>query len=268
MSRVVVRAALVGDVGLYVSLWRELGLDEAPPNAEQAGGVVPRMLVAELDGRAVGVVVCDAEGSVGFVRQIMVQLDARRHGVATALLDAARQRVRDLGVAEVRLNVKRDNDAAIALYERWGMTVDHPAAALWAGDAVRLALPASSEPLVVFDPAPLEEALLEQQFSIPSGQLSWFRDRGDLIRGVREAGKAGAFVGVMRFSPGFPGAFPFRAATPPAARALLGEAASRRTNPTATIGLVVERDVALIDALISAGAVLRFWMVQMVASAQ
>lgn len=262
---VTVRDASSVDAALYRTLWPELGLDDPPVTDAQAAAAVPRMLVAELDGRPAGVAVCDVEGTVGFLRQIMVASTARRCGVGTALLNAVRARLCAHGAQALRLNVKRDNDAAIALYERVGFAVDFSSAALRVSDRVRIALPGSETPLAVYPPSPLEEGLLEAQFFIPSGQLAWFREQGDLVRAVRVAGMNGEPLGVMRFSPRFPGAFPFRATSPAAARALLGEAEQRRVDPTAAIGLVVERDTALIDRLLEAGATLRFWMVQMVA---
>ena len=122
-------------------------------------------------------------------------------------------------------------------------------------------LPGSTRPLALITPAPLDDRRLEATFALPAGQLAYYRGaRGD-VYAVRHAGERAA-QGFMRFVPAFPGAFPFHARTLPVARALLG--GIERAVPTAPrFGLVVERDPALADALLAAGASLRFEILQM-----
>lgn len=50
--------------------------------------------------------------------------EARRQGVAKALLDRARQLARDTGAGEIMLQTARDNHAAQALYESVGFERD------------------------------------------------------------------------------------------------------------------------------------------------
>jgi hypothetical protein len=68
--------------------------------------------------------------------------------------------------------------------------------------------------------------------------------------------------GLMRFSPDFPGAYPFCALDAAAARALLFDA-EQRVPHAPHYGLVVEGNEPLVQALLGAGATLRFRMLQM-----
>jgi putative acetyltransferase len=79
-----------------------------------------RFFVARLDGRAVG---C---GGVAFydgfaeVKRMFTRPDARRTGVAAALLERLEQEARGAGYSLLRLETGVHQDAALAFYERAG----------------------------------------------------------------------------------------------------------------------------------------------------
>jgi len=54
------------------------------------------------------------------VQGLAVHPDARRHGVAAGLLDAAEAALRERGIRKLTLRVLSTNRAAIGLYERHG----------------------------------------------------------------------------------------------------------------------------------------------------
>ena len=76
-------------------------------------------LAATREGKLVGYLVCSRYDTVWHLMNVAVDPDARRTGVATALLRALLERVDDPG-ARYTLEVRESNLAAIALYERFG----------------------------------------------------------------------------------------------------------------------------------------------------
>ncbi|TKR34020.1 GNAT family N-acetyltransferase [Luteimonas gilva] len=88
------------------------------------------VLVAERDGAAVGFVqLYPMFSSVGTARtwilnDLYVDADARRGGVARALLDAAAAFARDDGARSIVLETTRDNAPARALYRNAGWNED------------------------------------------------------------------------------------------------------------------------------------------------
>lgn len=92
----------------------------------------PTMLEDALyDANACFIVAEDEEGNVigyaglhsvldeGYIDNIAVEADARRHGVASALLDVF-CRFAGVNLAFLTLEVRKSNAAAIALYEKYG----------------------------------------------------------------------------------------------------------------------------------------------------
>lgn len=74
-------------------------------------------LVAERDATAVGYVGCQTVLDEGYITNVAVTPEARRQGVARALLHELAERVKAEKLAFVTLEVRRSNAAAIALYE-------------------------------------------------------------------------------------------------------------------------------------------------------
>ena len=77
-------------------------------------------LVAERDGQAVGYVGCQTVLDEGYITNVAVSPDARRQGVARALLAELTAAVRTRGLAFITLEVRASNAPAIALYEGAG----------------------------------------------------------------------------------------------------------------------------------------------------
>lgn len=94
--------------------WSEQSLRE---ELEMAGTV---FLVAVEDGKVLGYVGCQTVLDEGYITNVAVSPDARRRGIARALLcrltDAAHKR----GLAFVTLEVRASNAAAVALYAGQG----------------------------------------------------------------------------------------------------------------------------------------------------
>ena len=79
-------------------------------------------LVAEMDGRLVGVLTGLVRSGRGWVRQLAVLADHRGLGIGEALLRSSFAMMRTRGLPVARLNVDVENESrALALYERVGM---------------------------------------------------------------------------------------------------------------------------------------------------
>lgn len=77
-------------------------------------------LVAERDGQAVGYVGCQTVLDEGYITNVAVSPDARRQGIARALIVKLTDEARAAGLAFVTLEVRVSNAPAIALYEGAG----------------------------------------------------------------------------------------------------------------------------------------------------
>lgn len=88
------------------------------------------VLLAERDGTAAGftqlfpMFSCVHTSRVWVLNDLYVATDARRGGIARALLDAAARFARDDGAARIVLETNRDNTAARALYRAAGWMED------------------------------------------------------------------------------------------------------------------------------------------------
>ncbi len=89
-----------------------------------------RLLVAEADGRPVGMLVCfvdEAESYIvasdrrfGYVSDLFVTPQTRGRGVGRRLLAEAERHFRALGLVQIQIGTLANNTAARAAYEAWG----------------------------------------------------------------------------------------------------------------------------------------------------
>jgi ribosomal-protein-alanine N-acetyltransferase len=77
-------------------------------------------LAAVREGELVGYVICSRYDTVWHVMNVAVDPALRRQGIASALLEALLERVDHGTGTQLTLEVRPTNDAAIALYERFG----------------------------------------------------------------------------------------------------------------------------------------------------
>lgn len=77
-------------------------------------------LVAEVAGRAAGLVAWRADNVAAEITVLAVDSDVRGRGVGHALLDAAVEALRGMGVRRAWLVTTNDNLAALRLYQRHG----------------------------------------------------------------------------------------------------------------------------------------------------
>jgi GNAT superfamily N-acetyltransferase len=254
----VIRGARADDYDTFVVLRRELSIDDPTPTPERfASHILPRMLVYERRREVLGFVTYDKLAANGYIRGLAVAPQARRAGIATALMTAAAHQLRARGVTtDWHLNVKADNAPALQLYERFGMKVLYSSVALRFAWANIDRLPSEDSAVTVRPVADAAVPDIERALGIVDGRLELARSRG---RGVtlQLRDERLAPVGVACFDPSFPGAFPFRVARPTLASLLLDALAPHVRTGDLDLQIIVEHDDALADTLIAAGAVVR-----------
>ena len=86
------------------------------------------MLVAEVDGRLVGIVIGAFDGRLGSIHRLAVAEDQRRSGLATQLVEVVERRLHQKGARRLWAWIEGDNAASRALfagdgYEEWSNVV-------------------------------------------------------------------------------------------------------------------------------------------------
>jgi ribosomal-protein-alanine N-acetyltransferase len=76
-------------------------------------------LAAVVDGRLAGYLICSRYDTVWHLMNVAVDSGVRRHGIASRLMDHLFETA-DRPHEQYTLEVRESNDAAIALYERFG----------------------------------------------------------------------------------------------------------------------------------------------------
>jgi ribosomal-protein-alanine N-acetyltransferase len=114
------------DVDVLLPFEQELFAGDPPWTADQFRSEldgVPRTrwyVVAEEAGELVGYAGLFHSAESADVQTLAVLPDRQREGVGTALLDALAAEARRRGATELLLDVREDNDAALAIYARRG----------------------------------------------------------------------------------------------------------------------------------------------------
>jgi GNAT superfamily N-acetyltransferase len=101
-----IRAMTPADLGFAMEVKRAAGWNQTEADW-RAHLALDRdgCLVAELEGRRAGTaVLADYDGRFGWIAMVLVHPEHRRRGAGTALVRAARDRARDRGLAQVRLD--------------------------------------------------------------------------------------------------------------------------------------------------------------------
>jgi ribosomal protein S18 acetylase RimI-like enzyme len=125
----IVRAATTGDLDAVVSLWdRAAGPTRHAGRHDEATRLLardPDALLVAVDGNTlVGTVIVGWDGWRAHLYRLAVAPEARRRGIARALVDAAGRRATDLGAPRVDAMVHAGNDAAIGFWRAAGFSVE------------------------------------------------------------------------------------------------------------------------------------------------
>jgi ribosomal protein S18 acetylase RimI-like enzyme len=254
-----IRPARADDYASVAALFPELRVnDPVPERGRWVADLMRDTLVYERAGAVIGYVSFYQLSAIGHVFNLVVAPGVRRGGVGSELMGAAADRLRGAGVEEWHLNVKVDNQPAIRLYERFGMTVEHRSTAVaiaWA-DADRIPGDASLAALPI-DPA--EDDDIERALDLAAGRIAMQRSRARRVL-VQLRDAECAPVGFAAFDPRFPGAYPFRVTRPAYAGTLLAALRPHARPGDLAVQLVVENDAALARELVVAGATVKLEM--------
>lgn len=117
------------DEAQVIDVWRACGLtrpwnDPARDIARKKEVRPDLFLVAEDEGTIVGTVMAGYEGHRGWINYLGVLPARQRTGIARALMEEAERRLRALGCPKVNLQVRSDNEQALAFYARIGFQQD------------------------------------------------------------------------------------------------------------------------------------------------
>ncbi|HEU4811336.1 MAG TPA: ribosomal protein S18-alanine N-acetyltransferase [Nocardioides sp.] len=120
-----IRSAATGDVPAIADLELDnLGIDAWSEGliAEGVSGLLPtvRYLVAEVDGEVVGYAAASIVADIAELQRIAVDPGHRRRGLAAGLLDAVTGLAREEDAERLLLEVREDNDGALAFYAASG----------------------------------------------------------------------------------------------------------------------------------------------------
>ena len=130
----IVRTATAADLPVVEELWHAFSAEVPPPGhipvdrsmeLDQVHAVVATGLafLAEDDGQAIGLALSRHDGrSLGRLTDLYVVPEARRSGVAAALVAEVAAALGALGVEHLDLEVMGANAAARGVFQRWGLT--------------------------------------------------------------------------------------------------------------------------------------------------
>lgn len=108
-----------------VALWRACGLtrpwNDPDRDFDRAlEGAASTVLIARSAAAITGTAMIGCDGHRGWIYYLAVAPDARRAGLARALMAAAEAWLGERGAPKIQLMVRDGNDAANAFYERLG----------------------------------------------------------------------------------------------------------------------------------------------------
>lgn len=250
-----IRPAAVSDYAAFAALVPELRVDDPTPSFEKfAAEICATTFVAEgIGGEVEGYCYYQVLRPEAYVRHVVVAERARGRRVGEALLLAVARLARAEGASRWQLNVKPDNAPALALYRRLGFVTEFSSTSLRFDWGLAARLPAPEGRAIACEPA--DDARVEAAAGLSPGMLA--AQRALPHRVLRAVEHEGRILGAAVFNPTFPGAFPFRAQSPGAARTLLEALAPHALPEPPYMQVVVEGQPTLTAALVTAGATVR-----------
>lgn len=258
MRELTIRPADSQDYESFALLFPELETGDRVPSAQRfCDELAKSSIIVERNGHTLGYAYFQLLGTTGYIRNVVVAKEARGRGVGAALMEALRGLFRERGARTWELNVKPDNQAALRLYERCGMRLQHRATALSVQWKLAETLPRPQLAVTARLVAPEDDSGFERALRLLDGQLQGGRALpGRMIVGLyKDLDDAPA--GVALFDPGFPGASPFRVLHRSLVGTLLAGLKAQAQPQEEQLGLFIENDAEAVAVLVAAGAIVR-----------
>jgi GNAT superfamily N-acetyltransferase len=260
-----VRPATPEDHPVFARLFVELGVhDPTPTRDEFATTMLPRVLVVDEGDETLGYIDWQVYGPTAHVTHLVTDPRVRGRGAGRALIEAVRALVLAEGCERWYLHVKRDNAAAIHLYEARGFRAQIEMCSLHLTWTQIANLPRPVLTLPVFTPTVADDAAISARFDIDVERLARFRSwPRRVFVGLREGE---AIVAYTAFDPKNGTAHSFRYARPEIAGLLL-DALRAHASPEGpeTLQFSIENDRPLVDALLASGATIVHEILRMTA---
>lgn len=124
-----IRIMTIADYDNVYALWlscKGMGLNNLDDSREGIARFLKRnpdtCFVAEDGGNTVGVIIAGNDGRRGYIYHTAVNPEYRRKGIAKALVNAALETLRDLGINKTALVVFERNADGNAFWEKMGFT--------------------------------------------------------------------------------------------------------------------------------------------------
>jgi ribosomal protein S18 acetylase RimI-like enzyme len=125
-----IRPAVETDVDAVLALWavgrtEHATTEDRRVDVERLLAQAPgALIVAEEDGAVVGTVIAGSDGWRGSIWRLAVHPDVRRRGLGMALVRAAEERLRELGIPRVQALVGTEDEVARGFWARAGYPLD------------------------------------------------------------------------------------------------------------------------------------------------
>ena len=125
-----IRQMILEDYDAVYAMWmscKGMGLNDLDDSREGIAKYLKRnpdtCFVAEEDGRIIGAILCGNDGRRGYISHTAVAEECRGRGIARALVEAALEALKQIGINKVALVVFARNEAGNAFWEKMGFTV-------------------------------------------------------------------------------------------------------------------------------------------------
>lgn len=126
----IIRKMKIDDYDCVYDLWLNtpgMGLNNPDDSRQGIEKYLQRnpetCFVAEKDNMIIGVILCGNDGRRGYIHHTAVSVSERRSGVGTALVDAAMNALKSVGISKVALVVFSKNELGNSFWQKRGFTV-------------------------------------------------------------------------------------------------------------------------------------------------